>query len=158
MRTTSTTALKGLLWFVALSHLSVGLAIMWSPGLQQLMAELYGAEVTWTPELVYLLRPMGVFMVGLGLLGVVAALDPVRYRAIIFAFVVVLLLRVGQRVVHRDEIAQAFDLPVGRQMVNGSFFLLIALALLALAFAAGRQRPKDTAPTSAPSGTPGHGD
>jgi hypothetical protein len=157
MQAKSTTALKGLLWFVALSHLAVGLAIMASPGLQQLMAGVYGADVTWTPELVYLLRPMGVFMVGLGLLGVAAALDPVRYRAVVFAFAIVLLLRVGQRLVHRDEIAQAFDLSVGRQMVNGSFFLVVALALLALSFAAGRSRPEGAASASASSPAPGHG-
>lgn len=158
MQGSSMTALKGLLWFVALSHLAVGVVIMASPGFQQLMAEVYGAEVTWTPELVYLLRPMGVFMVGLGLVGVVAALDPVRYRAVVFAFVVVLLLRVGQRVVHRDEIAQAFDLSAGRQMLNGSFFFLIALALLALTFAAGRGGPEEADPAPARSPAPGPGD
>lgn len=132
------TALKGLLWFVALSHVAVGLGIMLAPGFQRLMGEMYGAEVTWTLELQYLLRPMGVFMFGLGVVGIAAALDPLRYRAVIHAFVLVLLLRVAQRVVHSEEIAAAFDLGTGRQMANGAFFFLIALALLALTFVVGR--------------------
>jgi len=146
MRAKALAGLKGLLWFVALSHVGVGLGIMFAPGFQEFMAGIYGADVTWSPELVYLLRPMGVFMLGLGLLGIAAALDPLRYRVVIFAFVIVLLLRVGQRVIHRDEIAMAFDLPVGRQLLNGSFFFLIALALLVLTFAAGRQRAQEAAP------------
>jgi hypothetical protein len=131
-------ALKGLLWFVALSHVALGLGIMLAPGFQRFMGEMYGANVTWTLELQYLLRPMGVFMLGLGVIGIAAALDPLRYRVVIHGFVLVLLLRVAQRVVHREEIAAAFDLGIGRQMVNGAFFFLIALALLALTSVVGR--------------------
>lgn len=130
-------ALKGLLWFVALSHIVVGLGIMVSPGLQELMAGMYGASVTWTPELRYLLKPLGVFMLGLGVLGVVAARDPLRHRAVIFTFVVVLSLRVAQRVVHREEIRAAFDLEASRMVVNGTFFALLAVALVALTLKAG---------------------
>jgi hypothetical protein len=133
-------ALKGLLWFVALSHVTIGLGIMVSRRFQELMADMYGASVTWTPELHYLLKPLGVFMFGLGVLGVVAARDPLRHRAVIFTFVAVLSLRVLQRVVHRDEIQAAFELEASRMVVNGSFFGLLAVALVILTLKADRAR------------------
>lgn len=142
--------LKALLWFVALSHVTVGVGIMLTPDFQRFMAGVYGADVTWTPELQYLLKPMGVFMLGLGLVGIAAALDPLRYRVVVVAFAVVLLLRVGQRVVHRDEIAEAFGLSAGRQLLNGSFFFLLALALLLLVFTVGRRRSAGGVPSQTP--------
>ncbi|TVR56186.1 MAG: hypothetical protein EA421_04205 [Gemmatimonadales bacterium] len=133
-------ALKGLLWFVALSHVTIGLGIMVSTGFQEIMGDMYGASVTWTPELHYLLKPLGVFMLGLGVLGVVAARDPLRHRAVIFTFVAVLLLRVAQRVVHREEIRGAFELETSRMAVNGTFFAVLAVALVVLTLKADRAR------------------
>jgi hypothetical protein len=131
--------LQVVLWFVGLSHLVLGACIMLSPALQQKAAALYGAQVDWTPQFIYILRPLGAFMLVLGIAGVVAALDPLRYRAIVYCLAALLLLRVLQRVLFRDEIADMFAIEPARNLVNAGFFLALALALIVLAAIAGRR-------------------
>jgi hypothetical protein len=124
--------LKVLLWFVALSHLVIGIGGFLSPVFQQQMAMLYGAQVEWSGQLSYVVRMLAAFMVGLGAAGVFAARDPLRYQGVVMAFAVVLLLRVVQRFAFAGEVEQLFGVPLLRNAVNGVFFAALALALLAL--------------------------
>ena len=132
-------ALKLLLWFVSLSHIALGGAIMLSPSFQTKAAEFYAAQVDWTPQFVYILRPLGAFMLALGLAAAAAALDPPRYRLVIYCVALLLLVRVGQRIVYRDEIVDVFAIDATRNLINAGFFLLLALGLLVLAATSGRR-------------------
>jgi hypothetical protein len=131
--------LKALLWFVALSHLVIGVGGFFSTGFQSQMAMLYGARVEWTGELTYVVRMLGAFMAGLGVAGIFAARDPLRYRGVVVAFAAALLLRVAQRAVYAREIEEMFAVPPVRNVVNGVFFGVLALALLVLLAMASRR-------------------
>ena len=137
-------ALKVVLWVVCLSHILLGGAIMLSPSLQERAAALYGAQVEWTPQFVYILRPLGAFMLVLGVVGIAAAPNPIRYRVLGYGFVVLLLIRVIQRIVFQSDIREAFALSTSRNLLNAGFFLALAVLLLVLLVLASR-RPLQTA-------------
>jgi hypothetical protein len=139
MNNTPLTLLKGVLWLICACHIAIGAAIMSSGALQERIAALYGAQVQWTPQFVYILRPLGAFMLVLGLVGMAAAVNPLRYRVLVFGFAGLLLLRVLQRVLLHDEIQQAFGVGMTRTMVNAGFFLILAALLLVLLALASRK-------------------
>jgi hypothetical protein len=124
--------LRVILWFVCLSHIALGAAIMLSPSLQERAAQLYGAQVEWTPQFSYILRPLGAFMVALGAIGIAAAVDPWRYRVLVWGFAGLLGLRVLQRLALRSDIEQTFGIPAARNLTNAAFFLALAVVLVLL--------------------------
>ncbi len=124
--------LQVLLWVVCASHIIIGGGIMISPAFQQQMEAAYGASMVWTDELSYLARILGVFMLGFGVVGIAAAIDPLRYRVLVYGFAGVMLIRAGQRIVHQNELQVAFGLDAGRLWLNAAFFALLAIALIVL--------------------------
>ena len=138
MRNNALMALSALMWFVCVSHILFGLAIMISPGLQKSVASLYSAQVDWQPQFVYILRPLGAFMLVLGVIGIAAALHPLRHRFIVYGFAGLLVIRVVQRIIFYRDIQSLFGLSQARLMSGGVFFLLLAVALLLLLYRAGR--------------------
>lgn len=125
-------ALQGLMWFVSLSHLAMGLSLLGPRSVLEQVASLYGATVSWSPQFEYILRPIGAFMIGLGIAGCAAALDPRRYRVVVVGFIVVLGLRVVQRIMYAGTIESAFGIASTRNVLNASLFGVLALLLLAL--------------------------
>ena len=138
MRNTPFRLLQALLWFASLSHVIIGGSIMLSPELQRAMAGLYGAEVDWTAQFIYILRPLGAFMLVLGLLLVAAALDPWKHRLIVYGLCGVLLLRALQRLVLQQDIQDAFHVSPGRDLGMAGFFVAEAVAILVLLHRAGK--------------------
>lgn len=131
-------ALKGYLWFVAIFHLGVGLALNVSDGLTRIIAAGYGATVDWTPQFTYILHPLGAFMIALGFLAAVAARDPQRYEAVIFAFVGLFAIRALHRVVF-GAIITAFRISPSRN--TASMLLVGAQAILLLILWRAARRP-----------------
>lgn len=125
-------ALKALLWFVALSHLVIGLGGFLSTGFQEQVVRLYGADLEWNVPLSYLAQMLAAFMVGLGVAGVAAARDPLRYRMVVVGFAVALLLRVLQRLLQLGQIEATFAIPAARVVVNAVVFAALAIGLLVL--------------------------
>src|SRR5688572_18940465 len=119
MNRTPLRLLQGLMWFVAGSHAVVGAGAMASQTFREWAAAAYGASVTWTPQFVYILKPLGAFMLALGGLGVVAALDPFRHRVIVYGFAALLLLRDLQRLLFQREIEEAFGITPARNLAAG---------------------------------------
>lgn len=135
--------LQLLMGFVALSHLVTGLALMLAPSLQDQMAQLYGATVDWTPQMRYMMRPLGAFMLALGFVGLLATRAPARHPGIVLTFAGLLVIRVLQRVVFAGDITVTFGIETQRLWMTASFFSLLAVALIALLVASrGGQRPE----------------
>lgn len=133
-------ALRILLAVVVVGHLVLGGLALYSPpeDLANAVVELaYGASVTLTPQLRHVIRMLGAFMIAVGVLAGFALIDPVRNRAIIDGLVVLLLIRVGQRILLADEIEGAFGVSVSRLWGQSAFFLVLAIALFVL-----RPKPK----------------
>ena len=130
--------LQALLWFASLSHLVIGGGIMISPEFQRTMAGIYGGQVDWTAQFIYILRPLGAFMFVLGLLLTAAARDPWRHRLIVYGLCGVLFLRVLQRLALQQDIEDAFHISAGRDLAMAGLFLLEGVAILVLLHRAGR--------------------
>jgi hypothetical protein len=125
-------ALQTLLWLICAAHVVIGLGLNLSPGFAQQLAGLYGATVEWTPQFTYILKPLGAFMLTVGLLAGVAATNPVRYAAIVYGVATLLVLRCAQRVLFADEIFRAFEIPPVRTWTFLAFFLTLAVVLVVL--------------------------
>lgn len=141
MRRPAFRLLQALLWFASLSHVIIGGGSMLSPESQRAVAGLYGAEVEWTPQFVYILRPLGAFMFVFGLLLAAAALDPWKHRLIVYGLCGVLFLRTAQRVLLQQDIQDAFHISPGRDLAMAGFFLAEAVAILVLLHRAGKPTP-----------------
>jgi hypothetical protein len=125
--------LQALLCFVCAAHVVIGLGVNLAPGFPPIMAGIYGATVDWTPQFTYILKPLGAFMLTVGLLAGLAATDPVRYSAVVSAVAVLFVIRSAQRLVFADESMRAFGITLARDVVVASLFLALALVLVVLA-------------------------
>lgn len=134
--------LQALLWFVCAFHVIVGIGLNLSSGFSRLMAGYYGAQVEWTPQFVYILKPLGVFMFALGILAAAAARNPHRYAIVVYGFATIFVLRALQRVVLWPEIRDAFDIAAVKNFGNAVFFLVLAGLLLALHRVSARSVPQ----------------
>lgn len=132
MKNSSLVFLKIVMWIIAGMHLVVGAGLIVAPGFAQFMAEVYGADVEWTPELRYILKPLGAFMVTLGILAAAAALNPTKHRVIMYGFVVLHLARALQRLVWAQEVQAAFGISASRNVANMVFFTFLAVAVVVL--------------------------
>lgn len=137
--------LKGYLWFIAAFHLLVGISVNVSLPMTQAIARGYGATVDWTPQFVYILHPLGAFMIALGVMAAAAARDPRRYPAVIGGFVALFAIRALHRVVHADVLQSAFGIEPGRNMANMAVFAVQAVLLFVLWRAAMRDAGGRTA-------------
>ena len=124
--------LKAYLWFIAAFHIGVGLAVNVSRGLTEAIARGYGAQVEWTPQFSYIIKPLGAFMIILGVLAAAAARDPRRYAAVVLGFAALFALRALQRAVFAQEITSAFAITPGRNMLNLVVFVVQAAAVYLL--------------------------
>lgn len=132
MNARSLLVLQILLWMVCAFHVAIGAGLNVSPAFPQFMAGQYGAEVNFTPALLYLLKPLGAFMLAVGFMAGVAARNPLGNRAIIYGLVLLFTLRGLQRIVFQEEIASALSVAASRNIFNAVFFLFLGLALIAL--------------------------
>jgi hypothetical protein len=132
-------AFRAVLMLVGLAHLILGLAANVAPPetLTKIVAEFYGATLDVTPQVHHVLRILGVFMIGIGMMAIWACANPQRHQAVVFGIIAILILRVLQRIAFAQEISKAFGVSPVRLWVQVAFFLITAIALFAL-------RPKAT--------------
>lgn len=120
--------LKAIMWYVALYHIFVGLSVNLSMTFTQLVADGYGATVDWTPQFIYILKPLGAFMIVLGLFAAVAARDPLRHPEIVTGFCILFIIRALHRLIWFNDIERAFNVSFGRSM--GAAAVMIAHAIV----------------------------
>jgi hypothetical protein len=147
--------LKAVLWFICAFHILVGLSVNLDIGLKEWVASaIYYANVDWNqPQFVYILRPLGAFMITLGIIAGIAARDPLRNQGIVWSFVFLWGLRTLQRVGYWGHIRETFELPA-RGMLSGTIVVflsgVILAALLVMAKRAKPEAPVEPAPETEP--------
>lgn len=124
--------LQAYLWVICAFHVVTGLGVNFSRPFMETMAAWYGATVNFTPQFLTILHPLGAFMFVLGVLAAVAAWDPLRYRAIVYCFAGLFLIRSLQRVVFKQDIEQAFQIDPTRNLLSMGLFLVMAVTLAVL--------------------------
>jgi len=90
-------------------------------------------------------KPLGAFMLVLGLLAGAAAANPHRYRAVVYGFALLFLIRAAQRIAFSQEIHDTFGIAVSRNTGNAIFFAVAAVALVVCDRKAARSALADSA-------------
>src|SRR2546430_1289061 len=125
-------ALQLLMWFICAFHILVGVSLNVPLIPLDVIARYYGATVEWTPQFVYILKPLGAFMFVLGGLAAAAALKPLYHKAIVYGFVALFALRALQRLIFQQELQTAFSIPSARNRGSMVFFFALASVLFAV--------------------------
>jgi len=133
-------ALQMFMWFICAFHILVGLSLNVPLIPLEVMARYYGASVEWTPQFVYILKPLGAFMFILGGLAAAAALKPLHHKAIVYGFVALFALRALQRLIFSQEVESAFAIPGARNMASMVLFFALAAVLFVLYRAAEKRQ------------------
>jgi uncharacterized protein YjeT (DUF2065 family) len=119
---------------VCLSHLILGAVPQFGAALVETTGRFaYGATVDLTPQLHHVLRMLGAFMIGIGVMAAFAWKDPLTNRQIIIGIGIILILRASQRVLFGSAIQDAFQLSLQQLMLQGMFFFMLGVALIWLA-------------------------
>ncbi|MBI2932009.1 MAG: hypothetical protein HYY16_10200 [Planctomycetes bacterium] len=132
-------ALRAVLGVVCASHLAIGLTIMlFGAAGVRLAARMYGVEnVPETPAFLYILKPLGAYMLAVAVMAAFAIADPAKHRVVIYGIIALLAVRVAQRLIFGAEIREAFGVSSTHMAVQSLFFAAMAVALWIL-------RPKET--------------
>ena len=119
-------------------HVLVGLSLNVDLGLKEWVGgTLYNAQVDWSDgQFAYIMKPLGAFMIALGVMAAMAARDPLGNRSIIIGFAVLFTMRGLQRLLFMSEIESVFAIPSSRSLVQMVVMLSLALALVLLLRAA----------------------
>jgi len=100
-------------------------------------SSLYNAQVDWSDgQFAYIMKPLGAFMIALGVMAALAARDPLGNRPIIIGFAVLFTMRGLQRLLFMNEIERVFAIPTSKSLLQMVVMLSLALALMLLLRAA----------------------
>lgn len=121
---------KALLWVIALYHIVLGLLLIYSGELSIRAADaMYGWQITGSPELGILGEILGCYAIAFGLMMAVAAGDPVRYRSLLTVGIVLIALRLLQRLIFAGKVMEVFQVSSGRYWSAFVFVLLLGALL-----------------------------
>ncbi len=139
MKNSAVGLLRVCMWGICIFHVTVGLALNLNIGLKEWVgSSLYGAQVDWNDDqFVYILKPLGAFMIGLGIMAAIAARDPIGKRSIVYGFATVFCLRALQRLVFMGDTEAAFAISPARSLATMVVMFLFAAVLVFLARSAG---------------------
>ena len=131
-------------------HLGIGLVSCLAPETTlQLASLLYGIHASEIPpQVIYMLKALGMYALFTGGLLALAMTDARRYRHVILAAAALLVMRATTRLLFHDLLEEAFHVAWGRNLVNVAILLTQAGVLAALA-----PRPEE-ASAPAPQPTP----
>lgn len=91
--------LKILLWLGAAYHIPFPLVAMFCKDCVPPMADhFYGFNIVITPQIAWLLNPLATYMLAFGLMLGLAATDPIKHKKLIHLALIILLIRILQRV------------------------------------------------------------
>src|ERR1041384_188697 len=92
----------------------------------------YGTSLNLNPQLSYIIKILGAYLLGFGILGIFAWNNPVKNKAITDGIGILLLMRSAQRILFVNEISTTFGLSSTRLIWGILIYLAAALALFIL--------------------------
>jgi|GEM_PF-1338385 hypothetical protein len=143
------TALRGLLWFICVYHVVLGLCANLPPSqVQAIAAALLGLQLPDNAALFQLLKPFGVYVMVFGVAMGIAAWNPVKNRALISLGVVLFALRLIQRLVDLDGVQQNLGVTSDRNWATIATVAVFTLLLAVLRWKLHREMHHNTAAAS----------
>jgi hypothetical protein len=118
------------LWVIALYHILLGALLIFSGEMSISAADaLYGWQITGSPELGILGEILGCYAIAFGLMMAVAAGDPARFRSLLTVGIVLIALRLVQRLFFAGKVMEVFQVSSGRYWGAFVFVLLLGAIL-----------------------------
>jgi len=119
-------ALKALLWFIAVYQFACGFLLLMPPGFAQLVVGWYGATVNWTDQFTFILKPLGAYMLMTGLIAASSARATVPHPTIITSLAVLFTVNALYRILRFQFVQQTFGI-AGWHLI-GQIVVLLGLA------------------------------
>lgn len=114
-----------------LYHASAGLLLIFSGELTIKFASVaLGWTIEGSPALGIAGEILGCFLIAFACVLFVISTDPVKYRALLSVAVVLIALRVGQRIYFSAKVMEVFQVPETRYWISTGFVLLLGVLLL----------------------------
>ena len=108
-----------MLWLVCLYHVFMGVGAFLSKDMVVWLADVFfGIKLQVTPQISYLAKLLGIYVVAFGLMVAVAALDPARHPSLLKIVIILYGLRVLNKLVFADLYTAAFAAPRYRAWVD----------------------------------------
>ncbi len=134
------TVLQWLLYIVSIYHLLLGVLTIFAKDLTVGLAKLaFNFNLTLTDQVYWVVNPLAAYLLAFGLFTWVAATNPVKYKKIIFAGVILFGVRVVQRLFF--FLTAPKSLVSNVDPVRGVLFLLSITALGVALFILARKLP-----------------
>ena len=131
-------ALKGLLWLIAIHQFVVGALLLVTPELARMVVGWSGADMPLSDQFVFILKPLGAYMLMTGVIASGAARAQVPHPSIVSALAILLGLHVLYRVANFQLVQTTFGIPQGLLVAQILILSALALALTFLSRAAMR--------------------
>jgi hypothetical protein len=117
---------------LAADHLTTGLAgVLFPKRAAGLYQHLFGARFPADSPLTAILRPWGALGVFAGLTGLLPVYDPIRYRAVLFPLLLLVILRIFIRLSYHASTLQFFGLSRARNYFH-AYLVAQCAAIIAL--------------------------
>lgn len=101
----------GYLFLFSLYHIITGIISVFLPRLAlKFNKALYGFQPTDNVQYFLIIRPWGNLALAVGMIGFVVLSNLDKYCMILFVFIILLLIRIGYRVILRSELKKAFKI------------------------------------------------
>ena len=121
---------RAVLWFVAVYHVVMGVILFVSGELALKVAKfLGGVSISGSPELGILGEILACYLIAFGLMVVLAAWDPVKYRGALTVGLVLFALRSIQRLVFADKVMAVFHVPPASHYAGTAVVIVFAVIL-----------------------------
>lgn len=126
----NTQVLKALLNVVGGSHIALGvLGLSGEPGMR-MGAAIYGTQKELDDQVRYIIRLASAYLIGMGLLHLLAARDPQRHKTIIDVTLLIYALNAAHRAINRQQAYEAFGVTPMRLWGRFTFFSVVGLLIL----------------------------
>ncbi len=125
--------LRILLLGVAATHLAVGTVGMLPAIPLSVGMAFYGAtKVDMNPQFQHVLQMYGAYMFAIGIMAVFAFWNPVKNKAIIYGVILLLLVRVVQRLFFFEQANAVFGISTTYYWLQTTWFVILAACLFLL--------------------------
>lgn len=118
--------LRGLLWFIAIYQFAMGFLLLMPPQFSQLVVSWYGATVDWTPQFMFILKPLGAYMLMTGLIAAASARAEIPHPAITTSLAALFTINALYRILRFDFVRSTFA--IGTSLLATQVIVLLALA------------------------------
>ena len=124
---------KALAGFMGVYHLLIGiLGLVSGEMAARVGAAVYGAHVEVTPQFSYMAKYLGAYVIAFGVMMLLLASDPVKYRKLVYVAVLLAVVRILSRLIFASELQAAFGIGMNRSLMTIAAVAVLNIGLVLL--------------------------